>query len=161
MGPKPKPVSDRLVARLSPEPNTGCWLWIGNVNFKGYGQIGIGANSMRATHRVAYESFIGPIPGGLQVLHKCDVPACCNPDHLWLGTHQDNIDDKMRKGRHRPGVHSKSSGSRNGNSKLTAAAAAHIKQGLMSGSEYADLYGVTRSLVCAIQKGRVWKHVSA
>jgi hypothetical protein len=81
-------------SRVIPEPNTGCWLWEGPVNFFGYG-----LSHHSRVHRLAWEEANGPIPDGLFVLHRCDVPSCCNPDHLFLGTHQDNADDKKRKGR--------------------------------------------------------------
>jgi hypothetical protein len=161
MGPKPKPIHERLLAKTTFEPNSGCWLWTGNVNHKGYGQIGVGKSGMTTTHRTAYRHFKGPIASGLQVLHRCDVPCCCNPDHLWLGTHQDNIDDKMRKGRHVAGRTNKMRGSRNGNSKLTEEQVRHIKRREMTATEYSVLYGVSKTNVCDILKGRTWRHVNA
>jgi hypothetical protein len=150
----------RLLKRTTFEPNTGCWLWMGNLNHKGYGQIGEGAHSMVATHRVSYAHYKGEIPSGMQVLHACDVPSCCNPEHLWLGTHQDNVDDKMRKGRHVAGRHTKSRGSNNGNSKLAETEARAIKFGRMSYAETAKTFGVSKSLVFAIRKGKAWKHLA-
>ena len=75
----------------------GCWLWGGGKNKKGYGQFFL--NSRRLAHRVSYELFVGPIPDKLCVLHTCDAPSCVNPNHLWLGTNQDNINDRVKKGR--------------------------------------------------------------
>lgn len=100
-GPKSRPIEQRLIERLTYEPNSGCWLWTGNVNHKGYGQIGIGSDGMRSTHRVAYEAWRGEIHDGMSVLHACDMPPCCNPSHLFLGTHQDNMTDRWLKGRYR------------------------------------------------------------
>jgi hypothetical protein len=71
-----------------------CIEWKGRTDKDGYGTIG-----SRRAHRVAWEQTFGPIPDGLQVLHKCDNPPCCNPDHLFLGTRTDNMNDKVRKGR--------------------------------------------------------------
>ena len=86
----------RFLAKI--DGNTNCWKWIGGKDRHGYGLVKI-AGSMKLTHRVAYANFVGPIPAGMHVLHTCDNPGCVNPTHLWLGTHQDNMDDMARKGR--------------------------------------------------------------
>lgn len=93
-----KTMPDRFWAKTIPEPNTGCWLWMGSTWGGGYGQVRINRRT-RFAHRVAWEVSNGPIPNGLFVLHRCDNPPCVNPAHLFLGTHQDNMDDMMRKGR--------------------------------------------------------------
>ena len=79
------------------EPNTGCWLWDGR-DIKGYGAVSV-ANKSKLAHRVSYEYHKGPIPDGMFVLHKCDMPLCINPEHLFLGTHAENMADMKRKGR--------------------------------------------------------------
>ena len=87
------------VDRMSvPEPNTGCHLWMGPVNDAGYGKIKVDGRMHRA-HRVSYAANVSTIPTGMMVLHKCDTPACVNPDHLFLGDARDNILDATRKGR--------------------------------------------------------------
>jgi hypothetical protein len=73
-----------------------CWLWHGRSGPGGYGWL----RSLRA-HRVSWELFLGPIPFGQHVLHRCDSPPCVNPGHLFLGTHEENMADKIAKGRHR------------------------------------------------------------
>lgn len=86
-----------------PEPNTGCWLWVAGQDSHGYGRVhvpSLGLINNRA-HRLFWIVHRGKIPDGLHVLHKCDTPLCVNPDHLFLGTHEDNMVDKARKGRHR------------------------------------------------------------
>lgn len=91
------PLAERFALHTIPEPNSGCLLWDGNWDTKGYGQINVDGKQ-RAAHRVAWELENGPIPPGMHVLHKCDVPCCVNArDHLWLGTHQDNVADMARK----------------------------------------------------------------
>jgi len=80
---------------------TACHQWAA-CTIKGYGRFGVGAKMIRS-HRVSYEIHRGPIPDGLCVLHECDNPTCVNPQHLFVGTHQDNADDKMAKGRHTNG----------------------------------------------------------
>lgn len=147
------------MAKVSPEPNSGCWLWTANCNHKGYGQIGLGAKSMRTTHRVVYEHFKGPIPAGKQIMHSCDTPCCCNPDHLSVGTHQDNIDDKMRKRRHKAGRHNRARGSANGNSRLSYEQARDVKFGRDSYSVAASKHSVSKSTVYAIRKGLSWAHL--
>lgn len=100
-----QPVETRFWASISPEPNSGCWLWTGRTAKFGHGRIGVGGEYVN-THRLSWELHRGPIPDGLWVLHKCDVPPCCNPDHLFLGTRADNMADAARKNRLRHGVHS-------------------------------------------------------
>lgn len=89
---------ERFWLYVSPEPNSGCWLWIGSGDRRGYGSFSYQGRS-RSAHRWAYEHYMGPIPDGMMVCHKCDVPACVNPDHLFLGTNSDNMKDCYRKGR--------------------------------------------------------------
>lgn len=79
----------------------GCWYWTGSPNGSGYGSLEINYKSERA-HRLSFKLFKGHIPEGLHVCHTCDNRICVNPDHLWLGTRQDNMDDMRRKGRFKP-----------------------------------------------------------
>lgn len=81
-----------------PEPNSGCWLWIGAVLPSGYGKMGIYGRTIGA-HRISFELFRGEIPNGLHICHRCDNPCCVNPDHLFAGTRQDNMQDCIAKGR--------------------------------------------------------------
>jgi excisionase family DNA binding protein len=84
------------------EKSDGCWQWTGAANPKGYGNIGRGKGLGTAkAHRVSWELHFGPIPPGLYVCHACDNPPCVRPDHLFLGTAQDNNNDKIAKGRDR------------------------------------------------------------
>ena len=87
---KCRPVSDRLMEKVMPEPNSGCWLWIGGLDGKGYGQIKH-QGKHRRTHRIAYELFVGPVPQGLELDHLCRVRECCNPAHLEPVTHSVNM----------------------------------------------------------------------
>lgn len=88
------PFGDR-VDRRGPDE---CWPWTGATT-SGYGRLSR-AGRMVYAHRVAFELSSGPIPSGLEVCHTCDNPLCCNPTHLWLGTHQQNMADMGRKRRH-------------------------------------------------------------
>lgn len=78
-----------------------CWIWAKGKDRKGYGQFHFGKHGTYKAHRVSYEIFNGVIPEKMHVCHTCDLPPCVNPDHLWIGTNQDNMKDKMIKGRHK------------------------------------------------------------
>jgi hypothetical protein len=93
--------SDRFDMKWVPEPNSGCWLWLGSVDRKGYGSLRVAGQLKRATH-VSLALAGSSIPSGMYVLHRCDVPGCVNPDHLFIGTLKDNTQDMIRKGRNSP-----------------------------------------------------------
>lgn len=97
---------DDLMGWCAPDPTSGCWIWMRAIGTSGYGIAYQNGRQIRA-HRLAYQLVHGPIPDGLYALHRCDVRACCNPTHLFLGTLQDNHDDMHRKGRGRTGWHNK------------------------------------------------------
>jgi hypothetical protein len=105
MGPAPKDLASRLLAHVEMLPDLpGCWIWVGAWLPKGYGQIRVGSvvdgtRRQDLAHRISYETFVGPVPGGLQVLHECDVPPCIRSDHLYPGTPQRNTHDGMERGR--------------------------------------------------------------
>lgn len=92
---------DRFESKLSPEPNTGCWLWLG-AHGPTRGGLGYGAfrfeGGTESAHRAAFALYVGPIPDGLQVLHRCDNKACVNPAHLYAGTRTDNARDMVERG---------------------------------------------------------------
>lgn len=91
------PIEERFWAKVNKTET--CWLWTGAKQRLGYGHISIGNDRFTSAHRLAYELANGPIPDGLFACHRCDNPACVRPDHLFLGTQQDNLRDAWRKGR--------------------------------------------------------------
>ena len=84
--------------RVIPEPNSGCWLWEGAFNKAGYGNVSYDGEYTSA-HRQSWVLTFRSIPDDLDVCHKCDFPPCCNPNHLFLGTQRDNMQDCSKKGR--------------------------------------------------------------
>lgn len=144
---------NRFEERYIPDPNTGCWLWIGSSNKAGYGQMSFKGKLVGA-HRVSWELRRGPIPERLCVCHKCDTPACVNPAHLFLGTRQDNTDDRSIKGRK-----SGASGESHGHSKLTAAQVIEIFNDPRSGRAIAKSYGLYPSAISKIKNKLAWKCV--
>lgn len=103
MGYRATPLSVRLLNMVIPEPNSGCWLWIGSLKKGGYGQIGgfnkSGKRTMLSAHKASYLAFNGDVPDGLIVRHTCDNRICVNPDHLVVGTQKDNFNDMVERGR--------------------------------------------------------------
>lgn len=144
----------RLMDKAIPEPNSGCWLWTAsNDGSWGYGVVTVGSRTdgtrrHEKAHRLSYELHYGAIPAGMRVLHKCDVPACINPLHLFLGTDADNAADKARKGR--------------AAKKLTAEKVVRIREMATAGMRHADIgkqFGVEQTSVSAIVRRDFWRHV--
>lgn len=100
MGPKPKPIAERFWPRVEKRDADECWEWKGSRLQKGYGTMPCWPFKRPAlAHRVSWEIHNGNIPDGLIVCHRCDNPPCVNPAHLFLGSHQDNLRDMVKKGR--------------------------------------------------------------
>lgn len=100
--PKSIPITVRFWKYVSPEPNSGCWLWEGSVDKRGYGQIrshNSGPGSLRYATHISLEIHDRKLPPGMNACHKCDIPLCVNPDHLFHGTQKDNSADSWAKGR--------------------------------------------------------------
>lgn len=133
----------------------GCWNWTG-FKRRGYGSISIQGKN-KPVHRVAYELWVEPIPEGMWVCHKCDNPSCFNPQHLFIGTPNDNMQDCIRKGRM-----NKPRGEDHGNCKLTISQVLEIRKLASEGMTHptiADMFCIGRSGVGRIVRREIWKHI--
>lgn len=131
-----------------------CWVWTGDLDDSGYGKRGA-----QRVHRKAWELAYGPIPVGLLVLHRCDNPPCVRPDHLFLGTHADNMRDMVAKGRQNRPAHG-SPGERNPRAILTAEQVAEIRQATETHRQVAARYGMSIAAIRDIRQGRRWRSVT-
>lgn len=91
--------AEHFWSKVDKSDSEGCWLWTGSRNAKGYGHYCIRRSRTRYAHRFAYSLTYGPVSSRIMVCHKCDNPPCVRPDHLFLGTNSDNIQDSLKKGR--------------------------------------------------------------
>ena len=127
-----------------------CWFWLGHLT-NGYGRFTLNYKSCKA-YRLSHELYIGPIPEGMHVLHKCDVRHCVNPSHLFLGTNQDNIADRQAKNR-------QAKGENQGQAKLTEEQVIAIRADTRPIRTIGKDYGISHPTVLMIQSRRTWKHV--
>lgn len=151
----------KLIDKTYPEPNTGCWLWSGMLNVSGYGIMK--ASSLpqfktALTHRISYFLHKGDFNYNLHVLHTCDNPSCVNPYHLFLGTHQDNMDDRKRKNRTNRIA---PKGSQCGRSKVNENIVHKIRALYPTLTQYeiAEAFNLNQATVSYIISRKTWKHI--
>lgn len=145
-------LKERLEAMT--EKGNKCWLFIGCKNSWGYGFIRVDGLNKYA-HRVAYELSKGPIKDGQVVMHSCDNPGCVNPDHLSVGTHQDNMDDAVAKQR-------TARGDCVNTSRLKKAAVIEIRRRAEIGESFrclGRLFGVSHQTISSVVKRKTWRHI--
>ena len=160
-----RPLAERFWAYVHRGEPDACWLWSSTTSGNGYGQIRIADGGPRRyllAHRVSWEMHHGPIPDGLLVCHHCDVRACCNPAHLFLGTQSDNIRDMVAKGRQV--IRVTVVGSQKASAKLTEAQVTEARrcyaQGDHNVSALSRAYGVSWAAMAAILRREKWKHTA-
>ncbi|WP_432444511.1 HNH endonuclease signature motif containing protein [Sporomusa sphaeroides] len=154
---------ERILANIKINSNTGCWEWTGALKgkdrLKQYGHLTIGSRSKGtrktvSAHRYSYKIYKGNIPDNMDVCHKCDNPKCVNPEHLFIGTRQDNVNDRESKGRNKtPHL----TGDNHPSRKLTYEIVKVIRSSKESSTEISKRYGVCSSLIRAIRRGEYWK----
>jgi len=153
---KRKPLSKRFWNKVNKKESDECWNWTACINTDGYGIIAVNGQADSA-HRVSWKIHHGEIPEGMCVCHKCDNPSCVNPNHLFLGTQEDNIKDMCRKGR---AVHKL--GEDAPNAKLTEKEVIEIRRRYRNGesvSAIAEKYPVGASMVYLIVRHQSWTHI--
>lgn len=144
----------RLKKMCEPIPVTGCFLFTGYVSQLGYGIIAFRKTKRIPAHRASYMVHVGPIPDGMDVCHKCDVRSCVNPDHLWIGSHHDNMMDMASKGRA-----SSRPGEQHPNAILTDDQVRYIRSSGMPRRKLAEMIGVSRRTISDVLKKKSWRHV--
>ncbi len=143
----------RFERSYMPEPNSGCWLWLANLDDKGYGRITISCTyKMHYAHRVAWLLYRGKLLGN--VLHHCDNPSCVNPEHLYLGTHKQNAEDRKRRGRN-----ADQHGENGPRAKLTARQVIAIRTDPREQKIIAAEYSITQPTVSDIKNRKSWGHL--
>lgn len=150
----------------TPVPFAGCWIWCGALNNRGYGAVNV--NGTKKAHRVSWTAFRGPIPPKMNVLHRCDMPACVNPDHLFLGTQADNMADMITKKRDRKAAWENHSshkhpelrqGERQGRSRLTNTDILAVRSAPIGCRLLVRQYNVTVTHICNIRSRKAWRHI--
>lgn len=146
----------QLLSRSNLNPETGCRIWNGSKNKRGYGRLGVD-NKLVQAHRYSYELSNGKIPDGLYVTHKCDTPACIEPTHLSVGSQQDNMDEMVQRCR---SLHRK--GSKNPKHTLIESDIPKIRALRVSGMTYqsiASIFNVQLPTIWKVTSGKTWVHV--
>lgn len=145
---------------------TGCWAWSGGTDKDGYGFLRFRGRRVKA-HRLAWELLHGPIPQGMFVLHRCDNPPCVRPDHLFLGTNDDNMADMAKKGRAVSGSKKHPErmprGEEHPRAKLTEEGVRRLREKYCAGDTSQQLlakeFGISQFTVSAIIRRKRWAHV--
>jgi hypothetical protein len=156
---------ERFFEKVWPEPNSGCWLWAAAANQQGYGMFNerwdneLKKSIVVLAHRFSFKMANKDFDGRLQVLHRCDNPACVNPDHLFAGLPADNVADMDRKGRR---VNKPLTGSQHPNSKITETDVKRMfemRQQGMTQKQIGDSFGISQVQVGNIIRKDQWKQI--
>lgn len=147
----------RFENKYIPEPNSGCWLWLGSITRLGYGMMHLKKKN-RLAHRISYRFYKGPIAPGMQVQHTCDVRCCVNPDHLVLGTQLENMRASSVRKRY-----PNRKGSKHPLSKLSEQDVLEIRNASFEKrgdqERLARKYGVSHSAIRLVRNFKNWTHM--
>lgn len=163
----------RFFSKVNKDSPNGCWIWTGSKDTSGYGSFYFNKGP-RSTHRLSFQMHFRLLLPGECVLHRCDTPACVNPEHFWIGSVLENNQDRSKKGRSarllgdahplRKNPTRAARGEKCGGSKLTDQIVTEIKrltaEGKMKQKEIARLFSVSRGTILNVTKGNYWKHVA-
>lgn len=168
------PNLDRFLAKIDKMTDqewngTKCWIWRAGTGYFDYGHFSYNHKAIPA-HRASWLMFNGDIPGGLFVLHHCDIPACVNPGHLFLGTQADNMADMVAKQRSATGLRNGKSlypekiprGEKHPMCRLTEAQVLEIRSRMANGENRFSLaveFGMAPVTIWAIHRRRIWRHL--
>lgn len=150
---------DRLMKHVY-KNKSGCWLWRGTIDSKGYGQMRLIGRRHYRCHRISYQFFVGAIPPGKMILHSCDIKNCVNPEHLRPGTAKDNMQDALKRNRLKP-----ARGERSGRAILTEDLVIWIRENSkpydkhLSRAALARKFGVSASTIRELILKNNWKHL--
>lgn len=139
-----------IECRVERITESGCWIWLGGLDRHGYGIM----TTNVLAHRASYSHFVGEIPRGMCVCHRCDIRCCVNPAHLFIDTNQGNAADKVRKNR-------QARGTSNGMSKLSEESVREILASKEAGPSLARRFGVTRRVIYLVRRRETWRHINA
>ena len=148
-------VLERFEEKIGDPDNNGCWPWLAKQIQAGYGQLRVGDKLLLA-HRVSWELYRGPIPEGMNVCHACDNPNCVNPEHLFIGTLAENIQDSVRKGRC---AAIRRRGEKSVSAKLTNDDVLAIRASTDAHHVVAARFGISRGNVVHIRRYDSWWHI--
>ena len=152
----PRSLKERLDEKYIPEPNSGCWIWIGAITKRGYGKISVTRSRPKLAHRMSWLVYRGEIPKGKLVCHHCDNTYCINPEHLWVGTHKENTRDCHMKGRAYNGG---KAGVKNGRAILTEKQVIDIRKSKEPIKSIARKYKLHWATIYKIRKHKLWGHI--
>lgn len=147
-------LAERFHSRYDIDQITGCWIWNGAKSSTGYGAIQLGVKNTGKAHRVSWELVNGPINDGLFVCHKCDTPACVNPNHLFLGDSFANMGDMAKKKRSLIGT-------KNHKAKLSESDVIYIRESNEGRKFLAAKFKVCEMTISRVRTGENWKDVTA
>jgi hypothetical protein len=149
-------INMRFWSKVNRRDSKECWNWKATLNKYDYGQIKY-SGKLILSHRLVWILIHGEIPENMCVLHHCDNPSCCNPSHLYLGTHQDNMRDRSSRGRT-----SRHTGESNGRAKLTRNTVMKIRDQIKNGLSYgavAKMFKISNATIGHIARYETWRNI--